>query len=334
MTQQDAKMGTGVLDQLLMALAVPVSAFSVCQIQKGWRLSFPVFEAVTIHFVLEGTGSLRVADGPWLPFGPRSILVVPTRRSHVVGAAEGALGETRAEDHFSLLGDGLIAFTAGGASHDTLLVCGSIATAHGAPPNLFDLLREPMVETLPSDGAFRQAFDLLRAELDRPRLGTQAMVEVLMKQCLIAVLRHHLMGNSIDSPLEATFHDPRMARAVLAILAIPAAPHTVESLASLAGMSRATFSERFSRTYGQGPIDFVRQVRLRIAARLLRTTDMPIKVISQSIGYTSRSYFSRAFREAYKIDPKAFRGTDPREDGDPEQVDDRSRPYRTTRTDA
>ena len=334
MRVQEAKKGIGVLDRLLMALAVPISAFSVCQIQKGWRLSFPVFETVTIHFVLEGTGSLRVGDGPWLPFGPRSILVVPKRRSHVVGAAEGALGETCAEDHFSLLGDGLVTFTAGGESHDTLLVCGSNPTAHGASPGLFDLLREPMVETLPSDGGFQHAFDLLRAELERPRLGTQAMVEVLMKQCLIAVLRHHLTRNSVDSPLATTLHDPRMARAVLAILAIPAAPHTVESLASLAGMSRATFSERFSRTYGQGPIDFVRQVRLRIAARLLRTTDMPIKVISQSVGYTSRSYFSRAFREAYGIDPKTFRGADPREDGGPEQADDPSRPYGTNRTDA
>ena len=99
-------------------------------------------------------------------------------------------------------------------------------------------------------------------------------------------------------------------------------------------MSRATFSERFSRTYGQGPIDFVRQVRLRIAARLLRTTDMPIKVISQSIGYTSRSYFSRAFRAAYGVDPKTFRGADPREGDHPEQVDDLSRLFKTSRTDA
>ena len=54
-------------------------------------------------------------------------------------------------------------------------------------------------------------------------------------------------------------------------------------------------------------MDFVQKVRLRVAARLLTTTDLPIKVIANSIGYASRSYFSRAFRAAYGADPKTFR---------------------------
>jgi AraC-like DNA-binding protein len=72
-------------------------------------------------------------------------------------------------------------------------------------------------------------------------------------------------------------------------------------------MSRASFAERFSQVYAQTPMDFVQEVRLRIAARLLTTTDLPIKVIASSIGYASRSYFSRAFRAAYGADPKTFR---------------------------
>ena len=222
------------------------------------------------------------------------------------------LGETRAADRFSLLGDGLITFTAGHGDRDILLVCGSISTAREGSPSLFDLLQTPLVAILPSDDAFRQAFDLMRTEVDKPRLGTQAMVEVLMKQCLIAVLRHHLLHDFTNSPLATALHDPRLARAVLAIAERPAAPHTVESLASLAGMSRTAFSDRFSRIYGQGPIDFVRQVRLGIAARLLQTTDMPIKVICASIGYTSPSYFSRAFRNTYGVDPTTFRSNEPR----------------------
>ena len=325
--------GAGVLDRLLMARAVPISAFSVCQVQKGWRLSFPGFDMITIHFVLEGTGSLRVADGSWLPFGPQSILVIPSRQPHVVGEAETVLGETRAEDQFSLLGDGLITFTAGNGRRDILLVCGSITTARGGSPNLFDLLRAPLVETLSSDKVVQQAFALMRAELEGPRLGTQAMIEVLMKQCLIAMLRQHLMRDGVDWPLSAAFHDPRMARAVMAIAEGPAASHTVGSLASLAGMSRATFSERFSRTYGQGPIDFVRQIRLGIAARLLQTTDMPIKVISTSIGYTSRSYFSRAFREAYGVDPRRFRSSSPQGEGEREQGEGSFGPHRVVPSD-
>ena len=35
---------------------------------------------------------------------------------------------------------------------------------------------------------------------------------------------------------------------------------------------------------------------------------MPVKVIAASVGYTSRSYFSHAFKAAYGVDPSAYRG--------------------------
>jgi AraC-like DNA-binding protein len=72
-------------------------------------------------------------------------------------------------------------------------------------------------------------------------------------------------------------------------------------------MSRASFAEHFAQVYEQTPMEFVQKVRLRIAARLLTTTDLPVKVIASSIGYASRSHFSRAFRAAYGADPKTFR---------------------------
>ena len=63
-------------------------------------------------------------------------------------------------------------------------------------------------------------------------------------------------------------------------------------------------------------IDFLMKVRLRLAAHLLTTTDLPVKLVAKSIGYSSRSYFSRAFRAAYGQDPASFRtcGTAPEDE--------------------
>ena len=72
-------------------------------------------------------------------------------------------------------------------------------------------------------------------------------------------------------------------------------------------MSRSVFAVRFAQVFGQTPIEFVQRVRLRLGAQLLRGTDLPIKLVAVSVGYTSRSYFTRAFRNAHGIDPKAFR---------------------------
>ncbi|MGI4944941.1 MAG: helix-turn-helix transcriptional regulator, partial [Janthinobacterium lividum] len=98
----------------------------------------------------------------------------------------------------------------------------------------------------------------------------------------------------------------------------PAAPHSVESLAAHAGMSRAAFAGHFSQAFQQGPMDFVQKVRLRIAARLLTTTDFPLKVVAQSAGYDGPAPFARAFRAVYGTDPSSYRsmGTwDAREPG-------------------
>lgn len=72
-------------------------------------------------------------------------------------------------------------------------------------------------------------------------------------------------------------------------------------------MSRSAFAERFSATFGEGPIEYLHRVRLRLAARLLTTSPMPVKVIAASIGYTNRSYFSHAFKAAYGVDPSMYR---------------------------
>ena len=319
-------MAADTLDRLLTALAVRLHAFSVCEIQRGWRLAIPSFEAITVHYVLRGSGGLRVGNGPWLPFAPRSVLVVPARQPHVLGEAGPVARVVQAEDRCSLLADGLVAFIAGDGSRDTLLLCGAIPASYGGALGLFDLMREPMVEDLSASGVLRHAFELMSAEVASPGFGTQAMTETLMKQCLIALLRQHLSRDDASSPLFTALHHPRLARAVLAVIEAPAAPHSVESLASLAGMSRASFAEHFSRAFQQGPIDFVQKVRLRVAARLLTTTDLPLKVVAQSVGYAGPTAFSRAFRTAYGADPTTYRGRGGHDEREPARTEGAAAP--------
>lgn len=89
----------------------------------------------------------------------------------------------------------------------------------------------------------------------------------------------------------------------------PAEPHTLRSLAQTAGMSRSAFALRFTVTFGQPPMAFLRALRLHHAARLLESTDLPVQAIAEGIGYTSRSYFTRAFRTQFGTDPRTFRSS-------------------------
>ena len=300
-------MAVDILDRLLTTLAVRLHAFSVCEIGQRRRLAFPSFEAITVHYVLKGSGALRVGSGTWLPFGPQSVIIVPARQTHVLGDVAPLSEVVQAEHQCALLGDGLIKFTTGEGRAETLLVCGAISASYGGGLGLFGLLREPLIEDASTHPGLSAAFKLMLAEVASPGLGTQAMTEALMKQCLITLLRQHLLRDRGGSPLFEALHHPRLARAVLAVIEAPAAPHTVESLASHAGMSRASFAEHFTRAFRQGPIDFVQKVRLRVATRLLTTTDLPLKVIAKSVGYAGSAPFSRAFRAVYEADPTTYR---------------------------
>ena len=300
-------MAADALDRLLTTLAVRLHACSVCQIQDGWGLAYSAFDAITIHFVLSGQGTFRVGTGPVLRFSARTALVVPAHQPHVIGELGAGVQLVRADEHCSMLGDGLVAFTAGDGSRDILMLCGMVSASHNSALGLFDLLREALIQDFSADPGVSPVFDLMLAEVTRPGLGTQAMTEVLMKQCLIVLLRQHLLRDGIESPLFTALQHPRLARAVLAILDQPADPHSVGSLADRAGMSRASFAEHFSRAFQQGPIDFVQKVRLRIAERLLTTTDLPLKVIAQTIGYASHPSFTRAFKQSYGAEPMTYR---------------------------
>ena len=317
-------MPADLLDRLLVTLAVRLRAFSTCRIQQGWRLGFGAFNAVTIHYVLRGTGSVRVGTGPWVPFGAHTIIIVPARLPHTVGEPEEYVAEVRAEDHCSLHGDGLVAFTAGDGTPDTIFVCGQISESYDGALGLFELFQTTIVEPFALESVVHTSFELMLAEVASPGLGTQAMTEVLMKQCLIVLLRRHLLSGSVSSPLLAALKEPKLARAVLTVLEQPAAPYTVDSLAALAGMGRTAFAVSFSRVFGQAPMDFVQSVRLRIAARLLTSTDLPVKVIANSIGYASRTSFSRAFEACYGAAPANFRAVGSDAEAEPQRIEGHS----------
>ena len=295
------------LDKLLSAVEVSPQPFSVCRIQSGWRMSFPVFTMITVHFVLRGHGQVQVGAAAPLAFAPSSVMIVPAREPHWVGDASSSAAVVAAGETCDLAGDGLVEFTAGDGACDTLLLCAAVASPHHAALGLFELPRGPVVEDDVASGIPAYIFEAMRQEIARAGIGTQAMCQALMKQALISLLRTRWSQADGDTLPAAAFRDPRLARAIVAVIDDPAADHSVSSLAELAGMSRASFSDHFTRAFAQGPIDFVQKTRLRVAARLLEVSDLPIKAIARSVGYAGSRPFSRAFEATYGALPTTYR---------------------------
>jgi AraC family transcriptional regulator, activator of mtrCDE len=301
-------MSQQVLDRLLTTLDVHIHAFAVCEVARGSHLAFEPMNAVVVHYVLAGKGVLYVQGCEPIAFGPHSILIVPANAAQTL-AADARPGKiVRAAEHCSMLVDGLVKFDAAHRSKaDLLTICGTITATLGGSLGLFDALASPLVEDLSSVDIVKAGFDQLLHERSHPTIGTRAVSDAVMKQCLVLVLRQHLSRYGATSPLFSLFADARLSRAIHAVIEHPAAQHSVASLAAAAAMSRSAFAKHFQSVLGQTPMEFVQKCRLHHAARMLATTDLPVKVIAASMGYASRSHFSRAFRAAYGMDPTKFR---------------------------
>src|SRR5215212_6599089 len=294
-----------VIDELLASLDVEVRTFSVCKVENGWGLSLEADEVPVIHYGLKGSGKVRFGDGSILSVEPHDFLLVPPRQPHLVDTEGQDLKIVPAADNCVLLADALLEFRAG-SEPDFVMICGKIEAKYAGTIGLFDRLGQPVAVRLKRTDPLRQAFEAMLAELASPTVGTRALVDALLKQCLVLLVRGIAAGPGAPAWLLGVV-DSRLAAVVTAVMENPGANHTLKSLAEQAGMSRSGFALRFALAFGTTPMEFVKGVRLRYAAKLLRSTDLPVSVIATKIGYSSRTHFSRTFRASYGQDPQSFR---------------------------
>lgn len=91
------------------------------------------------------------------------------------------------------------------------------------------------------------------------------------------------------------------------ILKNPAKNYSLNQLSRESGLSQAKLQDGFKFLYTRTVTEYIRHVRLESARNLMTTTDLNISQIVYTIGFTSRSYFSKIFKEKYGITPNEFK---------------------------
>jgi len=296
------------LDRLLVTLDVDVHSLAFCELRHGHRLVAPPLDAIMIHYVLQGMMHLEIQGADPVVCGPGSIVLIPPAVSLHVAADEGPYVDVDAAEHCSVAHDGMLKCdAASGGTGDLRYVSGVVLASFSGSFGLFDKLHKPIYQHLGDMEIVRHAYSLMLNEIEQPALGARALTSALMKACLVLVIRQFMEAAGPDSlPLDS-LSDPRLGKAVDAVLACPGGRHSVATMAEAAGMSRSSFSRHFTSEFSMSPMEFVAKTRLHHAARLLRSTPVPVKVIAGGTGFASRSHFSRAFKAAYGDDPTAFR---------------------------
>jgi AraC-like DNA-binding protein len=99
----------------------------------------------------------------------------------------------------------------------------------------------------------------------------------------------------------------RIATALRLMHSDPARAWKLEDLAKAAAMSRTSFVVRFKAVAGVPPLTYLLNWRMRLAERALRAENVQVSVLALSLGYTSESAFSNAFKRTFGVGPKRYR---------------------------
>lgn len=81
---------------------------------------------------------------------------------------------------------------------------------------------------------------------------------------------------------------------------------SVEELSKHLGMSRVHLYKKLLSITGKTPIEFIRTIRLKRAAQLLRESQLNISEIAYQVGFNNPKYFSKYFKEEFGILPSAY----------------------------
>jgi transcriptional regulator GlxA family with amidase domain len=136
------------------------------------------------------------------------------------------------------------------------------------------------------------------------RYRTAVLVENYADQILEFVFEHHLSlglwpNLEIQSIVRASIrycyehlHDESLS---------------LEEIAGSACVSRDTLERRYKHNLGCGVWEYVRELRIRQAKRLLAETDISIAEVGSAIGYSELAVFDRFFKRRCGISPRQFR---------------------------
>lgn len=82
---------------------------------------------------------------------------------------------------------------------------------------------------------------------------------------------------------------------------------SVDMIAELLHMGRTMFYKKVRSVTGYTPNDYIRIVRLRKAAELLREGNMNVSEVAYAVGFDNPYYFSKRFKEQFGVSPSQYK---------------------------
>ena len=141
-------------------------------------------------------------------------------------------------------------------------------------------------------------------EVRNPSYGSDKICQDLLEILILRIVRYQ---HVIPVPITSTYMTKECARIKEYLDINYSEPITLDTLTELTHMNKYYMAHSFSKYTGQSPIQYLNQRRMEAACTLLKDTDHSISSISSTVGFSSQSYFTQAFRKKYGMTPIKYR---------------------------
>ncbi len=138
--------------------------------------------------------------------------------------------------------------------------------------------------------------------------GLERLIDLLtLFKLLIETTEFRVLSSPGFAPLLDEFASDRINRAYQHVFDHFTTPLDHQAISQAAGMSLSAFCHYFKRVTGRPLSDFINEVRVGHARKLLIDTDQTISEVAFASGYASLSNFNRCFRSLTGLSPKLYR---------------------------
>lgn len=122
------------------------------------------------------------------------------------------------------------------------------------------------------------------------------------------IQQHNLVNQGVPLPTSLIKRELKIVRQLgKKITENPAKNYSLDQLSKDSGLSQVKLQDGFKFLFNRTVTEYIRHVRLETSRELIRTTDLNISQIVYTIGFTSRSYFSKIFKEKYGVTPYEYK---------------------------
>jgi len=138
--------------------------------------------------------------------------------------------------------------------------------------------------------------------------GTEIAAKVA-RDLVVPLHRPGGQAQFIETPMPAVGDGDLFADTIGWLRANLGEPVTVSDLAARSAMSPRTFARRFVASTGTTPLAWISAERVRLAQRLLETSDLPIDAVARTSGFGSPDNLRKHFSRVLRTNPQAYRRT-------------------------